>query len=36
MYFIMYFIIVAIGAIIYNFLQPKIGGIKTGAGMNVP
>lgn len=28
MYFIMYFIIVAIGTIIYNFLQPKIGGIK--------
>ncbi len=28
MWFIMYFIIVALGAVIYNFLQPKIGGIK--------
>jgi len=28
MWFIMYFIILAIAAVIYNFLQPKIGGIK--------
>jgi hypothetical protein len=28
MWFVMYFIIVALGAVIYNFLQPKIGGIK--------
>jgi len=28
MYFISYFIIVALATIIYNFLQPKIGGIK--------
>jgi hypothetical protein len=28
MYFIMYFIIVALATIFYNFLQPRIGGIK--------
>ncbi|MBM4241870.1 MAG: hypothetical protein FJ150_09465 [Euryarchaeota archaeon] len=28
MYFIMYFIIVALIALIYNFMQPRIGGIK--------
>ena len=27
-WFVMYFIILAIAAVVYNFLQPKIGGIK--------